>query len=285
MTWKPGKGFLESDYRILHQTEMPQSDVAMHYHDFRKIVVLLAGSIDFAVEDRRYPMEAGDVLLVEAGAMHRPILEGISVYERMIICLSKEFLEARPGLDEMFIRAAKNLSSKLFVPPADRKRLISMTLALSDDACSHSRFPLLLQQSRLNEFLIELNDVAAASEGQKVQRKDCSESVRAAVRCVNEHLAEDLSTEKIALGIGLTGSCLMHLFKREMGMTLRSYVADKRLFRAVSLLNEGCTAAEACTLSGFSSYSSFYRAYMERYGTSPKNVGELPPLTGQDPEE
>ena len=37
------------------------------------------------------------------------------------------------------------------------------------------------------------------------------------------------------------------------------------------LEKEGKTISEAASIAGFSSYSSFYRAYVKEYGCSPRN--------------
>lgn len=280
-----GRGYLESDFRVFYLNDIPRSIICMHYHDFRKIVVLLDGAIDYAVEEQQYPMRAGDVMLVEAGSMHRPILAGSPTYERIIIYLSETFFTARPGLDELFVRSKHSNHYLLSASAQEKRRIVNMAKSLLDDACSKSRFPLLLQQSRMNEFLIELNDIAAASDCAREHQSVNNDSVKAAIQYINEHLTEDLSTHRIAESVHLTESYLMHLFKKETGKTIRSFVMDKRLFLSGFHLSRGCTAAEACALSGFSSYSSFYRAYMDRYGTSPKSMSGIHLLAGQEPVE
>lgn len=284
MLHRTGRGYLESDFRIFHLKDVPRPAMPMHYHDFRKIMVLIDGSIRFALEDQMYSMEAGDVMLVETGTMHRAVFTEGKAFERMLIYLSDNYFAARPGLDELFLRAGEHQDYLLRIPAQKRDGAIAMISSLSDEACSQSRFPLLLQQSRVNEFLIELNDLAASCSRER-EPADQDGKVKEAIGYVNRHLTEDLSTKKIAGSLGLSESCLSQRFRKETGLTLRSFVADKRLSRAFLNLKKGCTAAEACSLSGFTSYSSFYRAYMERYGASPKNFETVQELDDQEPAE
>ena len=63
----------------------------------------------------------------------------------------------------------------------------------------------------------------------------------------------------------------MHLFRQETGTTIGGYLTEKRLFAARTLIQSGCPVTEAALQSGFPSYSAFYRAYLKKYGCSPKD--------------
>ena len=45
------KGYLNDPYRVFYNIGVPAQEVAPHYHDFRKIVILLDGEIGYMVED------------------------------------------------------------------------------------------------------------------------------------------------------------------------------------------------------------------------------------------
>jgi AraC-like DNA-binding protein len=63
---------------------------------------------------------------------------------------------------------------------------------------------------------------------------------------------------------------LMHKFKSQTGYTIHSYILQKRLMMANTLIKSGRSITEACTECGFGDYSSFVRAFKKMYGQSPK---------------
>ena len=87
---------------------------------------------------------------------------------------------------------------------------------------------------------------------------------------INENLYNDITIDSIASYFSLNRSYLMHLFKKETGYSIYKYITEKRLFKAKELISNGYNLTEACYLVGFKNYSSFYRAFKDRYNTSPK---------------
>jgi AraC-like DNA-binding protein len=62
----------------------------------------------------------------------------------------------------------------------------------------------------------------------------------------------------------------MHLFKKETGFTLYSYIQKKRAIRASDLLKNGLPAGEVCSLCGFGDYSTFVRTFKKEFNVPPK---------------
>ena len=59
-------------------------------------------------------------------------------------------------------------------------------------------------------------------------------------------------------------------FKKATGHTVVRYINNKRLSKVKELYKNGMSINKACVESGFSSYSSFYKAYLKEYKTIPK---------------
>ena len=68
---------------------------------------------------------------------------------------------------------------------------------------------------------------------------------------------------------------LCHIFKESTGLTVHEYVKQKRLNLAKEFVSDGKTLTEAAILSGFSDYSSFYRAYTKEHNQKPKLSGRI----------
>jgi len=85
------------------------------------------------------------------------------------------------------------------------------------------------------------------------------------------NLNGDLSIESLAAKFYMSKYHLMHKFKKQTGFTLHSYILQKRLIKADTLIRSGTPVSQACEQSGFNDYSSFVRAYKKMFSTLPKN--------------
>lgn len=86
---------------------------------------------------------------------------------------------------------------------------------------------------------------------------------------INNNLDSDLSIDSISNMFFLNKYYLMHLFKKETGFTLYSYIQKKRVIKATDYLKSGLQAGEVCSLCGFGDYSSFVRTFKKEYKLSP----------------
>lgn len=76
--------------------------------------------------------------------------------------------------------------------------------------------------------------------------------------------------------VDLTPTRIGQLFRAQTGMTLRAFRAERRFeaFHALQASNPDMTLLSAALEAGFGDYSSFYRAYRQRYGRKPRSTGD-----------
>ena len=87
---------------------------------------------------------------------------------------------------------------------------------------------------------------------------------------VNAHLTENLTLNDIASHFFISKNNLNANFKKFLGSTVMDYVRYKRIILAKQAMAAGESAMSATLQSGFTDYSSFYRAYVKYEGTSPR---------------
>ena len=86
---------------------------------------------------------------------------------------------------------------------------------------------------------------------------------------VHEHFREEISLSSIAAHF------VSGLFKSSVNVGILRYINFLRLKNVVTLLNERKYSTEFCVLeSGFRSVRTFYRAFREEFGCSPKEYLE-----------
>lgn len=269
------QGFLAEEYRIFHIRDQEFREYRPHYHDFCKVLLFLAGSVDYTIEGRTYSLEPGDIVLVNSKEIHCPQVRSHCPYERIIFYLSPLFLkESSPQapLNQCFLDGAYRHSSVLRPEETLRRQLFS--LAKAAELASRRREkdfagPLYCRLLVL-EFMVLLNRTAASGKAGYLHTGAMDYRVASLISYINGHLSQDLSIELLAKQCCLSPYHMMRLFKEETGCTIGKYISQKRLSLARELLEtHHANATQACFQSGFANYSTFLRAYKKQYGSSP----------------
>lgn len=66
-----------------------------HAHDFLELYYFLDGSVTYYIEDQVYDLCPGDLLIIPAGKMHRPVIANEhAAYERMVLWITPQYLQA-----------------------------------------------------------------------------------------------------------------------------------------------------------------------------------------------
>ena len=91
--------------------------------------------------------------------------------------------------------------------------------------------------------------------------------------------------DQLADGVGLSSSRLAHLFRRDMGMSIQSYVIERRLqMAAMQVVQSHEQISQIAYSVGFRDVSNFNHAFKRRFGMSPREYRanhDLPPGGGE----
>ena len=92
-------GYLTTSFKMFHLKDTSRREFHYHYHDFHKILILLGGDVTYCIEGRTYQLAPGDIVLVNAGEVHKPEIHSDLPYERIILYVSPDFLTEYAGED------------------------------------------------------------------------------------------------------------------------------------------------------------------------------------------
>ncbi|MDO4554978.1 MAG: AraC family transcriptional regulator [Lachnospiraceae bacterium] len=265
-------GYLKTSFRLFHLTDDKRDTFAYHYHDFEKVLIFLRGDVTYHVEGRSYPLEPYDIVLIRAGEVHRPVIEKKTVYERIILYVSSDFLSSFAGegadLSWCFQNAQKEQSHVLRLPAFTKNELCQTIKKIEQNGENSDFAKNLYQKTLFLEFMIQLNRAAADQTVQYMEMSGANEKIVAVVDYINEHLTEDLTIDSLSAYFYLSRYYLMHQFKKETGYTIGNYISTKRLLKARNLIRDGSPVTRACYECGFKNYSTFSRAYKKQFGKS-----------------
>jgi AraC-like DNA-binding protein len=93
---------------------------------------------------------------------------------------------------------------------------------------------------------------------------------------ISVNYSQKISIKKICADVGCSKSSLITAFKREVGITVNSYITEVRLSEALHLIEMGESKigeiAEAC---GFSDQSYFSKVFSAKYGVPPSEYDKI----------
>ncbi|MFU0826433.1 MAG: HTH araC/xylS-type domain-containing protein [Lachnoclostridium sp.] len=272
-------GYLNDDFRIFHIVDEQKKVFDFHYHDFNKIMIFIKGNVSYSIEGRSYLLKPYDIVLVNAGEIHRPSILDDSAYERIIMYVSPLFLDAYKGADYdlsyCFERARKEHSNVLRIHSMDKSKLYQVCQELEHSLQSSEFANELYQKILFLEFMIQLNRTAISNRINYQDSDMANTKLLQILDYINENLTDDITIDKLSSKFYLNRYYLMHFFKEGTGYTIGNYITRKRLLYAKNLVQKGKTLTEACFESGFKNYSTFSRAFKKAFHTMPKNAAFL----------
>lgn len=266
------RGYLLEDFRLFHLRDDQGAQVAYHYHEFHKLILLISGSGVYTVEGKRYQLWPGDVVLIGSHSVHRPDFAPGQAYERVILYIDPAFLQENSSdswaLSEIFsgdqghvLRLGKG---NPFYGLLDELEQELMERAGGWEISARG---LLLRLCVALGRTLE-GDVLRPRPMEPKNRR-----IQEILSYLDNHLEEEISIEDLAQRFYVSKYHMMRLFRQETGTTIHGYLTDKRLLRAREQISQGIPAAQACFQSGFQSYSAFSRAYGKRFGMTPMGRG------------
>lgn len=270
------RGYLNSDFKIFHLTDETKREFTYHYHDFDKIIIFIRGDVTYCIEGKSYLLKPYDIVLVNAGDVHRPIINSSSIYERIIIYISSDFIssykEADYDLGYCFHKARSESSNLLRIASLSKSKLYQVSHELEQSFNDNDYANELYHKILFLEFMIQLNRAALNKKINYIENNYSNSKIIEVIDYLNKHIEEDISIEKLADTFYINKYYLMHTFKDETGYTIGNYLTTKRLILARDLIQNGSPATAACYNCGFKSYSAFSRAYKKCFNATPREL-------------
>lgn len=271
MTDYQKKGYLLEDYRLFHLRSDTGIRPDYHYHEFNKILLLVSGAGSYVVDGQRYSIQPGDAVLIGSGCVHRPEFDPGTIYERIILYVSPEFLQRQSVVDcDLTECFSGKWGHVLRADPPEQKKILALALSLEKELSGNDYGREILSNSQLLRLLVQISrGLRGKDTAHTALMAPKNDRILALIRYINAHIAEDISIDTLAEQVYLSKYHMMRLFRRETGITVHDYLTQRRLLLARDHIRSGMSATDACYRSGWRSYSSFTRAYAKQFGTTP----------------
>jgi len=265
------------EFEIYHSLNTnPQPSIYQSHH-FYEIYFLLQGSIRVIVDELDLNPVMGETLIYPPSCMHRITHTDPSLpYERFYIYLSKEYLNAMSTPDYNFIAELERLTAggRCYFRPGEEavRELTEKADAIIEAARDTSPAAVLANRCRMTMYLIRL--LGLLEESIASTEDSASSRMNELIRYINQNAAQPLSLDQLEEVFGISKYVLLHEFKDYTGMSIYQYILTRRVLLAQQLIQQGAKPNQACEQSGFTDYTSFYRAFKARTGKSPNQYSK-----------
>ena len=265
-----------NDIEIYHYCDAATFGVPPHRHDFYELNCLLSDSYYYHVENNRYLLKPGSLMLVRPGETHWPELEGEPRdIERIVLWLNPQFIASLSiFLPKTLGTIGQNLQDEHLIMPEEKTYQVILGLLYSllyekNRADADSQY---LCHLILSQLLIHISRVLNQRTRPAGKPETRYGEIMKVHEYINSHFREQISVTALAERFFMDKNTMTRQFKRIIGMTPGEYIRRKRLETSYDLIRQGYGAQQAGYASGYTDYSAFYRAFCQQYGFPP---GEL----------
>ena len=256
----------ESDHDIIydHKTvTMPNKHAfPTHTHDMCELLYFVSGEASYYIEGNVYTLRAGDIVFIRSARHHMLVVNGGADYERY------DVMFARTLIPDSLYEKTRECSEVI-----SASGLIKELFSAADEYYSSARFSKEEYRALLRSLILTVccEFVRLARKKEEVRGGELSggSTFHLALMHINKNLSEIKSVESVCKSLYITKRYLHYLFKRNLGITPKKYITEKRLIWARKEILGGRAPTEAYRIAGFTDYTSFYRNYKAHYGHAP----------------
>ena len=269
---------MSSELVDTHRDSSPVgATVHLHSHDFHELIFCKSVSgVDYLVGADRYRLQRGDLIMIPAGVSHRPLLSGQmpEPYIRYVIWISRAFTNRLSGyfpgsglpyLPQTYMirttggnREFLERQFRLGIEESER-RLPGWELAVAANTVQ-----ILLRVYRI-----------VADRGAEPLTVEKPELLDRVLAYMEENMTRKLSLDEVAKHFFVSESTISQVFRQKMGVSFHRCLNQRRLIAAKTLIGQGIPLESIGERVGFADYSTFYRAFKQEFGISPRQYRKL----------
>lgn len=281
----------QAEHRRYHIYRVHGSELAhqTHYHNYFQVCYVVCGEIVHRQEGQAVRLGPGDAFIIPPGFPHSLHFE--STYSEMYSLVFEESLfhagfarsnahQFLAGLQTGSVLSGQTVRLRVVLDEGQRTSVLSLLDCLlrqqeSDCPAELSAAPSLIS------CVLYLLAQGYYRQPQNAHRLDeltsYNSTLHQCTRYIDSHYKENISLTGLAKRFGLSRSAFCSVFPQFTGLSLRRYIAQKRILEAQMLIRSrpelslGQIAAEV----GYEDAATFYRNFLRVAGVSPSKYREL----------
>lgn len=229
-----------------------------HTHEHYEVFFFVKGNVSFNIEGNIFKLSSNDIILIPHHQYHCLVLDDVSVYERYVLEIPLDLVPT--SLAEVFTQTQLfNISENSLLLEAFH-RLDSYQALLTDQEFGK------ISESVIQEILYLLK----ASLGSSNVQHSYDPLTKRILAYINENLTKALTVSDLSEHFYLSKSHIQNVFYQNMKIGVKSYIVQKKMLLAKTLLQSGKRPHEVAEALGYNDYATFYKNFKKQYHVSPK---------------
>lgn len=254
-----------------HKNTTYNASYAYHRHDGCEVYLFLSGNIKFYIEQTCFTPTPGSLIILNPNEMHRIQCLDSTPYERIVITFSKNYIDSLSpddfSLAECFYARPLGFQNVRTLSAEALQEFLELYKCLASSKDINCFGPSVIQNTYASLILLFLNQQFQISPS--AYKNTMPVYITGTMEYISSHLHEPLCLSVLAKKFHISESYLSSQFKYHTGLTLRTYLLDRKVNYAKLMLQEGASVTDACYNSGFNDYANFIRSFKKITGMSP----------------
>jgi len=258
-------------FSIAHLSK-EEATLEMHIHPCYELYYSISGGKQFLIDNKLYAIAPGDLFFINQYESHRLTDVQTDTHERIIVYFHPDFTKkcssGLTDLDRCFAEHPDTFLHKVSLNFQQQERFLYL---LNKITSANGYGSDITEHSAALELLVLLNTVCERNTLSDVGLTcKFNHRIDNVLDYINQNIEQNITLEHLADYFFLSQSYLCRAFKKATGTTINKYITARRITIAKALLSSGISVNDAYERSGFSDYSSFYKAFFKLVGISPK---------------
>lgn len=240
------------------------NDFTLHTHETHVLYLCLTEEAQCVMEGETHSLHYGDIIIIRKH-LHHMYRTRCADQQSLILQISPAFFVQNDCTEYeshflKLVSSGRKIDAKLVHSSGLYDAM--MRLRKYSDNCTNIDKPVI--RGLVLEVLYLLHGIHSHPD-----TKQGNERLQTVLSYINENFTSPITLDTICENCFISKYHLCHIFPQIIGVTVHQYITGKRLAYVQRLLREGLTLTQASHNAGFSTYSSFYRAYLAEHGHSP----------------
>lgn len=261
-------------FSVVHMDTDVPADIATHIHDRYELFYFISGDLTYYIEGQAYKLSPHDMIITNSRELHRIVFNSECRYERKYIQFKPEYISAfqRDEYNMLYYFESRKLgySNRILAKDVLDYKLDELWNQIGHTTLEDSAENHIMMKTFFVQMLITINKIFAKYNHSLVERHKSDQKIAAILDFINKNLDDKITLDLLQQKFFVNKYYLCHIFKLNTGFTLIEYITYKRIMWATELLSSGMTALDVANTVGYGDYSTFYKAFRNITGLSPK---------------